>query len=230
MYCAMCGVKLSDSESHCPLCKTKVFHPEIPRQKGLPNYPPDEYPIQKASPKLIYIIMTVLFSMPIIITLLYDWRFNGTVTWSGYVIGALLLAYVIAILPAWFQRYHAVIFVPCSFFALGLYLLYISLATEGGWFLRFAFPVVGFMGLLVSAIVTLLRYIRRGRLYVYGGGFMAFGLFMPLMEFLMNWTFDLRFVFWSVYPTVIFTLFGGLLIFLAISKSARRAMERKFFI
>ncbi len=230
MYCAMCGVKLSDSESHCPLCGTKAYHPQVQRKKGLPNYPPDQYPQQKASPKLVSVILTTLFLMPLVITLLCDLEINQAVTWSGYVIGALLLGYVVVVLPTWFKKYYAVIFVPCSFGALGLYLLYISLYTRGEWFLNFAFPVVGFMGALVSCVVTLLRYVRRGRLYIYGGAFMALGVFMPLMEFLMNRVFRLTFVFWSVYPMVIFVLFGGMLIFLAICRPARENMERKFFI
>lgn len=230
MYCALCGVKLADSETHCPLCGTAAYHPEIPRKRGLPNYPQDHYPEQVASPKLIHILLITLFLIPMVITLLCDLRISGAVTWSGHVIGALLLAYVVLVLPGWFSRYHAVIFVPCSFGALGLYLLYINCATSGDWFLSFAFPVVGFMGLLVSCVVTLLRYIRRGRLYIYGGALMALGAFMPLMEFLLNYTFHLKFVFWSVYPLVVLMLLGGMLIFIAIYKPARRAMERKFFI
>ena len=36
MYCIHCGVELSDSETVCPLCGTRVFHPDLPRQQGEP--------------------------------------------------------------------------------------------------------------------------------------------------------------------------------------------------
>lgn len=36
MYCIHCGVELSDSETVCPLCGTRVFHPDLPRQQGDP--------------------------------------------------------------------------------------------------------------------------------------------------------------------------------------------------
>ena len=31
MYCVKCGVELADSQRVCPLCGTRVFHPDIPR-------------------------------------------------------------------------------------------------------------------------------------------------------------------------------------------------------
>ena len=30
MYCVKCGVELADSQRVCPLCGTRVFHPDIP--------------------------------------------------------------------------------------------------------------------------------------------------------------------------------------------------------
>ena len=30
MYCIKCGVELADSEKVCPLCGTRVFHPDLP--------------------------------------------------------------------------------------------------------------------------------------------------------------------------------------------------------
>ena len=29
MYCVKCGVELADSQRVCPLCGTRVFHPDI---------------------------------------------------------------------------------------------------------------------------------------------------------------------------------------------------------
>ena len=44
MYCIKCGVELADSERVCPLCGTRVFHPDLPCGQGEPPYPPDEHP------------------------------------------------------------------------------------------------------------------------------------------------------------------------------------------
>ena len=146
-----------------------------------------------------------------------------------YVTGALVMTYVAFALPMWFRKPNPVIFVPCNFVSAGLYLLYINFATQGNWFLCFAFPVLGGLGLITCAVVTLLYYLPKGRLYILGGAFMALGAFMLLIEFLMGITFGLRFVGWAIYPMVVLVIFGGLLIYLAINDSAREMMERKLF-
>lgn len=231
MYCINCGVKLADTEKRCPLCGTVVFHPELNRPEAEPLYPQDQVPVPKVNSRIANVIVTAAFLLPILITLLCDLQMNGGVTWSGFVIGGLVVGYVILVLPTWFRKPNPVIFVPCGFVAVGLYLLYISLATGGHWFLSFAFPVVGAVGLIVTTVVTLLRYVRRGRLYVFGGAAIALGAFMPVMELLMNLTFHFqKFKWWSLYPMIPLVLLGGVLIFLAAYRPARESMERKFFI
>lgn len=231
MYCINCGVKLADTEKRCPLCGTVVFHPELNRPEAEPLYPQDQVPVPKVNSRIANVIVTAAFLLPILITLLCDLQMNGGVTWSGFVIGGLVVGYVILVLPTWFRKPNPVIFVPCGFVAVGLYLLYINLATGGHWFLSFAFPVVGAVGLIVTTVVTLLRYVRRGRLYVFGGAAIALGAFMPVMELLMNLTFHFqKFKWWSLYPMIPLVLLGGVLFFLAAYRPARESMERKFFI
>lgn len=231
MYCVNCGVKLADTEKKCPLCGVNVFHPELERPEGKPLYPPERYPAPQVSSRAALIVLSTLFLMPVFITLICDLQISGRVTWSGYVVGALLMSYVILVLPGWFRRPNPVIFVPAGFGAVGLYVLYINLATGGDWFLSFAFPVIGGIGLIVTAVVVLLKYLRRGRLYIFGGAFIALGLFMPLMEFLSMITFHVpRFVAWSLYPLVPLVLLGGMLIVLAVHQPSREMMERKFFL
>lgn len=231
MYCINCGVKLADTEKACPLCGVVVFHPELHQGEGERLYPAHRAPAPQVNSRALQIVLTTAFLMPILITLLCDLQINKTVTWSGYVIGALVTGYVILVLPLWLRRPNPVIFVPCSFAAIGVYLLYINLASDGHWFLGFAFPVVGFIGLVVTAVVTLLRYLHRGRLYIFGGAAAALGIFMPVMEYLICITFDLpRFVGWSWYPLIALVMLGIMLIFLAICRPARETMERKFFL
>ena len=231
MYCINCGVKLADSEKRCPLCGTVPYHPDIVRQEGEALYPPDRYPRAKTNSKAVLGAVTILMLIPIFITIICDLGIHGRITWSGYVVGGILLCYVAAVLPQWFTRPNPVIFVPCSFLAAGLYVLYIDLSVHGGWFLSFAFPVTGFLGLLVTAVVVLTRYTRGAEMYIYGGALVLLGAFMPLMEYLMKLTFRMqKFIGWSWYPLVVLVLMGGALIFLAICRPARETMDRKFFL
>lgn len=230
MYCVNCGVKLADTEKCCPLCGVAAYHPDIQREEGYPLYPGEKLPAYQVSSRTSQIVVTTLFLLPLLITLLCDLQINGQVTWSGYVMGALAVGYVIFVLPCWFPRGNPVAAAACDFVAIGLYLLYINYAVAGDWFLSFAFPVTGAVGLIVTAVTALLRYVRQGALYIIGGAISALGVFMPLMEYLLVITFSLRFVGWSFYPLVALGLLGGMLIFLAVNRRAREKMEQKFFL
>ena len=231
MYCIKCGVKLADTEKSCPLCGTVVYHPDLVREAGEALYPPKKYPAPEVRSRLMLIIVAVLFFLPCPILLLCDLQVNKTLTWAGYAIGALALIYEWLVLPLWFKKPNPVIFVPCGFAAAAAYLGYINLAAMGNWFLSFALPVTAGFCLITTAVVVLTRYLKHGRLYVYGGAFIALGGLMLLAEFLLNITFgNIHFIGWSFYPLIALSLLGGLLIFLAIYRPARETMERKFFI
>lgn len=231
MYCIKCGVELCDGEARCPLCKTEVCHPDYKDKKKELSYPEGVMPKKDKGIKLGAILLTAIFLLALSVIIVCDVQFNRALTWSVTVAGAMALGYVIFILPAWFSSPNPVIFVPCGFLAGILYLLYINIVTGGNWFLSFAFPVAGGVCIIVCAVVTLMKYVPKGRYYIFGGAFMGLGAHMLLTEFLMTFTFDIiRFVGWSLYPLVIFALLGGFLIFLGICQPVRELMERKFFI
>lgn len=232
MYCIKCGVKLAEEKKPCPLCGTVPFHPELEPQAGTALYPEGRYPSTHASKGIVLVVIsTVLFLLPMVITMLCDVQLTGGISWSGYVIGALAVAYVIGILPFWFEKPNPVIFVPCGFAAVGVYLLYINFAVEGNWFMSFAFPVTGAAALIVTAVVALMRYLPGAALYIFGGALTLTGLFMPVMEMLLNLTFGFpNRLIWAFYPLTALVLLGAMLIFLAICRPARETMERKFFL
>ncbi len=230
MYCVNCGVKLADTEKTCPLCGTVVFHPDIQQEKASRLYPNND-PRQTEGSKGVQTLLSIFYLLPIIVVYLCDEQINGGITWSGYVIGAMVLSYVVLILPSWFHDPNPVIFTPCGFVALGIYLLYINYQTGGDWFLSFAFPVAGGIGLIVTAVVTLMRYVQKGGFFIFGGASIALGAFMVLVEFLLNFTFRIpKFFGWSFYPLAALVLLGGSLIYLGANRTAREDLERKFFI
>ena len=229
MYCIKCGVKLNDTEKECPLCNTKVYHPDVEQKEVKPLYPNNRMPLNSYSRKALCGMIIILYLIPLVTCFYSDFYANFKLDWFFYVLGSLLLSYEIFALPLWFKKPNPVIFVPCGFAIAILFLLYINVATNGNWFLSFAFPVVGGLGLIISSLVTLLRYIKKGRLYIFGGALVLFGLELYLVEFLLNVTFDITFLGWSIYPLIVLSLIGGLLIYLGINTSLRRVFERKLF-
>ena len=228
MYCVNCGVKLAPTQQECPLCNFRVG--DVPkREMEAPLYPSDRLPERKLNKGAVNGVVLMLWLIPLFVTLFIDLRGNGKLLWSWYVMGALALLYVVVALPGWFEKPNPVIFVPCDFAAVALYLMRIAGLTEGHWFLSFARPVVGFLGLVVTAVVTLIRYLKKGRLYIIGGALIALGIATIQAEWLMMLTFSYGFVGWSMYPLIPLVMLGGMLIFLGINKTARERMERRFF-
>ena len=229
MYCIKCGVKLADTEKQCPLCNTRVYHPDLLIEHKEELYPSNQMPKSESGKAFLGGAIIILLMIPMIITFLSDILPDQKIDWFGYVGGALILFYLSFALPMWFQKPNPVIFVPCDFVACALYLLYIDLAMGGTWFLPFALPITGGAALIVCTLVTLLRYLRKGRLFVIGGSVIALGGLVLMIELLSCVTFQLPFLGWSIYPLISLLLVGGLLIYLAMSSSAREKFERKLF-
>lgn len=231
MYCIKCGVQLADTEKSCPLCQTRVYHPDIPTPQAEPMYPgttPERKTVKRWS---VMFVLTILYLLPISICLVADLSVNKHMDWSGYVVGSLLIFYTIVMLPNWFKHPNPVIFVPVTFGVITAFLLYIAYATGGNWFFTFALPVTAGVGLIVTAVVTLCRYIMKGRLFIFGGAAIAFGLLAVMVEFLLTLTFPMPPLFtWSLYPLSVLTLLGSAMIVTAIFRPLREALEKRFFL
>ncbi len=231
MFCVKCGVELSDGQEICPLCQTRVYHPELPVTKGKSTYPKKDFASEEFNRTGVMLVITVLFGLAFLLPAIFEFSWHRTVTWSGYVSGGVILAYATFVLPSWFKKPSPAIFVPTVFALICLYLWYISYSTQGGWFLRFAFPVTASLGVIVTTASTLIYYLRRGRLYTVGGALIATGAWTVLIELLIYLTFDVVSpVRWSACSFVTFFILGMTLIVIAIVKPVKESLRRIFFI
>ena len=232
MYCIQCGVELASSERSCPLCGTVVYHPELPTPDGEPMYP-SRHPARRTINRHAPLSLITLFCVILLLQLwLLDMRVGQGLSFLYYAGGGVVLLYIIAVLPIWFRRPNPVIFVPCDFAAVLLYTLGIDLLSgQGTWFLSFAFPVVGVLGLITTAVITLCRYVRRGYFYIAGGAVLSLGGFLVLLEFFIHVTFAPTHTFyWSFYPLSGCVLLGAFLILAGICRPLREALAKKFFL
>ena len=230
MYCVKCGVKLSEGQTVCPLCETKVYHPDIPVTEEN-TYPKIPFKSEEFNRKGLMFVLTMIFLVPFILPVLLELGWHSDVSWSGYASGGTLIFYVAFVMPYWFKRPNPVIFTPITFaLAIGL-LLFICIETGGNWFMSFAFPVAGMLGIIVTAATAVLHYVKKGCLYTVGGTLIALGLWTVLLEFDIRTTFGVSTPFyWSLAPLTVLSVVGIMLIVIAIVKPLKESLRRIFFI
>ena len=227
MYCVKCGVKLQEGVSACPLCGTPVWNPEEKtEEKSYPDNPPGYY---RDSGLPGAIALTVVCAAAVAVLLTVCFKLYGELRWGGYAIGGVLLFYVVFVLPEWFRRPKAEIFVPIDFAAAALYALYVCVKTGGHWFMPFAFPVAGISCLLTVGMICLLKYVRRGRIFIIGGFLILLGGFSVLVEFFQHLAFGTEMFLWSLYSLAGFGALGVFFLVVGMIRPMRQAMKRRFF-
>lgn len=227
MYCVKCGVRLQEGVSECPLCRTPVRIPdESPAEKNYPDSLPRHYD-ESGLPAAV--AMTVVCAIAIAVVLAVCFKLYGQLHWGGYVVGGIVLFYIVAILPRWFRHPRGEIFVPCGHAAAALYVLYICLRTGGHWFLSFAFPVIGVSCLLTTAMVCLFKYVKHGRLFICGGFLLLLGGFTVLIEFFEHISFGVPMFQWSLFSLAGFAAMGLFLLIAGMIRPLRDALEKRFF-
>ena len=231
MYCIKCGVELADTENVCPLCKTAVFYPGLARDEATPNYPPYKKPKPAINKRGVLFLITMFYVMLAIQLLVCEISIFDRLSWSLYAIGGLALSYIVILLPTWFSRPNPVIFVPCDFAAATLYLWFINEFSGGDWFATFALPVAFWAAMIVTAVVALSHYVKKGYYFIFGGASVLTGFYIVMIEILLYVTFPpMYFYFWSVYPLIGCALLGLALIIIGICRPLRESLAKKLFI
>ena len=236
MYCVKCGAKLSDGQTVCPLCETRVYHPDIVVSEEH-TYPKIPFKSEEFNRTGLMFVLTMFFIIPLVLPILIELELNGGVSWSGYASGGTLIFYMAFIMPLWFKKPNPVIFTPIVFaLTIGL-LLFICYKTGGfevnpNWFMSLAFPVTGSLGIIVTATTSLLYYLKQGYLYTLGGSFIAVGAWTVFLEFCIYQTFKdiVPTFYWSTAPLTVFSIIGIMLIVIAIVKPLKESLRRIFFI
>ena len=230
MYCAKCGVQLSAGQKICPICDARVYHPDIDEPE-VNTYPKIPFKSEEFNRRGLLFVITMTFLIPLLLPIFLELGWHSSITWSGYVTGGTMLFYLIFVMPYWFKRPNPVIFVPASFVGVILLLLYICLTLGDSWFMPFAFPVAGALGIIISAETAILYYVKSGKLYTVGAGLIALGCWTVLIEFLVRRTFEVSYLFyWSVAPLTVLSVLGVMLIIVGIVKPMKESLRRIFFI
>ena len=160
-YCVNCGVELAPSEKHCPLCGVEVINPAQPA----PENPWQPYPhrddpvISQINRRFIAAMITIALAFPMAICLAIDFTYSGTLSWSLYVSGSLVMLWF-WLAPGFLFKKAPILLIMLSISGsvLGfLYLVEYLVQPETAWFVPLAMPLVLLLTLLSSSVTVLLR-------------------------------------------------------------------------
>ncbi len=237
-YCVNCGVHLGDSERKCPLCGVQVINPIHPFD---PDAPPSHpaLPEDNAAParfdrRTIAFIITCGLALPGLLSAAVDLVYGGAMDWSLYVIGAVVLLWVLFVLPLLHTRVEnrerglLSILVPDSI-ALLTYLWVIErLTSPDEWFVLLALPVAGTVCLLVIANGLLIqRRVLRG-LYALVGVLLSVALLSAVIEIATELNIDLTVqVTWSLIVIIPCVVLSIILLLLGRNRAFREDVSRK---
>lgn len=141
-YCVNCGVELDKACSVCPLCNTKVYHPNQPADAETPAPYPERigYTMQEQ-----YSDAAILISIVLAVTAggcgLLNLLVFSQNSWSLYVIGGCVLLWLFC-LPIFFRRLNPYVCILLDGAGIAMYFGMIAwLHPANGWYLALALPL-----------------------------------------------------------------------------------------
>ncbi len=151
MYCSKCGKKLPDGTTNCPDCDPIVVTPT--------PEPQNREPILKApgkGSKSYAALLTALMVFPASICVAVDVAFDRFDYWFGYVVGALIVTWVIAVLPVLKITPPAVTALICFGAILGYAYFIMSKTEMFMWLPKFALPIFILTAAFIAMDVALI--------------------------------------------------------------------------
>lgn len=231
-YCVNCGVQLADSEKHCPLCQTEVINPKAPKRE------PDEHPysrhvdslMKRIDRRYFATLAALLLCIPCIISVLLDILTGGGLTWAAYVIGAVAVVYIVVLLPYFFRKYHAVIFLGADCAAVLLYLLFIETTNGGQWFIPLGLPLTVSASICLLALALVFTKHKLSVIVKTGAVLIAVGVFVVAVEvFISLYSYnEVRFV-WSFYTLIPCAVLGVAAFVLEHRQNFKERVRRRLF-
>lgn len=155
-YCVNCGVELDTAITACPLCGTKVYHPDRPESAdAVPPYATVKGTVETVRAKEFTILMTIIFMTTAIVCLLLNLFFIPLGHWSFYVAGICCALWVFFI-PLFFpQKTGIYVNAALDGLSIALFLALISyLHPNNHWYVHIGLPIT-ILGTVLLEIVFL---------------------------------------------------------------------------
>lgn len=233
-YCVNCGVELADTEKKCPLCNVKVINPAMADEEPADlQYPKRVETIEAAIARQFWVrLVSIFLAVPALICLVSNLLYDGTVSWSFYPIGGIVVLWAFCVSPFLFKKPAPIKWMIIDIIAVSLYLKLLEQITHSGlWFLPVAFPIVLAISVFVLLITVLIQHKKLKDLYIASAIFFALGLVMVGVEVLIDFYFtkSVRIV-WSWFVLITCMAVAFIFIFIERKKKLKEELKRRLHI
>lgn len=160
-YCVHCGVELDPSLSRCPLCKTPVINPNHREAVAVPTTYPQENVsvVMRKMRRMTALLLTVIFSIPMLVCPLCDFIINGRLTWSCYVIISIAFAWLVSVPPIVLRHNTLLKCTWIDYFSCNILLIVLNILSlpEQNWYVALGLPITSFIAFVVLMFIFLFR-------------------------------------------------------------------------
>ncbi len=130
-YCVNCGVELADSQKECPLCHTRVYHPERVENAGEAAFPKHvEHVYRKIDRRYGALLALIALAIPVLCSIFVDLFVVHELRWSIYATGGAVCIFIWVLFPMLLKKPNPYLHVLYNTASLLLFLAGI-LATAG---------------------------------------------------------------------------------------------------
>ena len=233
-YCVNCGVELEKSEKFCPLCKTEVINPREPwREPRNRPYPKQiETIAHQIDRRFFGVLATLVLMIPVLVTVICNLLLTGSVTWSGYVIGAIGLLFVVFVLPYFFKNPHPFWYALVDCLCVLGFLWLVETVSQTRWFWSLGMPISLTVSAMVVGITALFTCKKRVPMLTrVAAVFFGLGLLCVLIElFINNAAGESLVPVWSLFCVIPCVILGLIALVLQAKKDLLEQIRRRLFI
>lgn len=228
-YCVNCGVKLAKSENVCPLCNTKVINPNKLKEEYIPAYSNKIEKIKTINYKFLAKLIILILLTIALITVLCDLIITKSISWSIYVVCAILhlSSYLIFAFKKSIYISYAVIFITTE-----LLLFVIAYLNNGmHWYIYLVLPFVFIFWSYVVICTRIIKkknkgLLRRFVMCLLFSAFALIGIESGIDLFKNN---ELNYT-WSLYAALPIIIISILLFLLSFNRKLIEEIKQRIFI
>jgi len=231
-YCVNCGVELRDSERSCPLCSVPVNNPAQPwsEPKSMPYPRRVDRIIDTVDRRYGAGLAGLILLVPAAITVITDILTSGAVSWSAYVVGALVMLSVFILVPMVFKAPRVQLFIALDALAVLAFLFLIEVSSGGAWFLRLGLPVVLIAASSALVMLTVFRSRSTGALIKASVALLEVSVLCVALNLVINAFIDRPlFPHWALYAAIPCVILSIILFYTERHEALKEKIRKRLF-